>query len=140
MSREESFEEIVNKLLKEVPKERPVRALSLEDIYSYMQKKLDKANGLAERFQELALIRHEVIIELERVKKELESENAQLKQTLKLAVEVIGFYGDKSEWYQIRSGISDYHECFNCDLISNGFDKARQFLQSEQYQKVKGGI
>ena len=97
-----------------------------KDTWNHQQAKLDKANReIVTMLGDLSMV------------KELESENKQLKETLKLAVEVISSIA--AEDYTIQSIISHREDILQ-EMLLNDTTLCRNFLESKQYKKVEGSL
>ena len=128
MSKEESFEEYWSEYGSGIDS---IKFCCLH-AWNHQQKKLDKANEELARWERVRSTGAGKLIE------KLESENKQLKEALKLAVEVIKDLINKTEY-----GVNQWQEAWapNEETESQkSIKRARQFLESDQWQKVKGEL
>lgn len=150
MSKEESFEEWFKKNKSPAafsPYGKEMEEMTSWQAWNRQQAKLDKA---LQKIEQLSQIIEQKDRDL-KVREHLTfgyliAENSQLKEALKLAVEVIGFYGEPYYWDNINYpnmfiGKDDLEENVGkMHIDACGGKKARQFLESEQYKKVEGSL
>ena len=109
---DKEFEEATMQLLKELPDDRPVKALSLKDVWDRQQKKIDV----------------------------LEAENRTLKQFAREAMKVSEFYSENlPDSFLPTSVIEDFQCDDNGHPYLTG-KRAREHRESEIFKKVKGII